>query len=259
MKIIALLSFSLSILQVQAQTAPNKTDAAGKKQGHWIKLDENKKKIYDGNFVNDVPTGKFTYYYPEGDVKAVTVFSSGGHIARTQLFALGGKMMGEGKYVDEKKDSLWKFYDTEGKLISDENYVKGVKNGSCKVYYANGQVSEDKLWKDGKLNGPCKKYFESGQIKYTGQYINDKVEGAVVYYHPNGKVNASGVYKNDLKDGDWNYYKEDGSLERTDKYANGHLTSTDKEIITHEEEEKEKKQFEQFEIKDPYEEGYKPE
>jgi antitoxin component YwqK of YwqJK toxin-antitoxin module len=240
-----------------AQDAPNKTDAAGKKQGHWIKLDDDKKKIYDGNFENDIPVGKFTYYYNTGIVRSYSVFSQKGKVTRTQVFNSGGTLSAEGKYLNEKKDSLWKFYNSEAKLLSDEIYVNGLKNGACKIYYANGQPAEEKNWKDGILNGVCKKYFEDGQIKYTGQYINNKVEGKAVFYQATGKVEAEGVYKDDLKDGDWKYYKEDGTLKRTDKYIEGKLQGADRNVITKEELEKQKKQYEETEIKDPYQEGYK--
>ncbi len=241
-----------------AQDAPNKTDAAGKKQGHWIKYDANKKKVYDGNFVDDVPVGKFTYYYPSQEVKATNVFLKNGTVAYTEYFHLTGKTMGKGKYVNEKKDSTWTYYDEEGVLLSQEMYVNGVKNGSFKVYYRNGQISEDKTWKNGVLDGPAKKYFEGGQLKYSGQYINNKIEGKVTYYYSNGKIDAVGVYKNDLKEGEWKYYSDNGTLLRTDKYVDGRLQGEDKNIITKEQQDKEKKQYEQFDIKNPYEDGYSP-
>lgn len=241
-----------------AQEALNKTDASGKKQGHWVKLDINKKKVYDGNFVNDVPTGTFTYFYETGETKAVTVFSKNGTIARTKMYNVGGKIMGEGKYVNEKKDSLWKFYDEEGVLLSDENYSGGKKNGVCHVYYRNGQVADERTWKDGMLNGPRVDYFETGQIKFKSTYVNDKVEGKATYYHASGKVDAEGVYKNDLKDGAWKYYKEDGTLKRTDTYQNGYLTSPDPNDIPKEQLEKEKEQYKDFELKNPYDSDYSP-
>ncbi len=240
-----------------AQEAPNKTGPKGEKEGHWIKLDENKKKIYDGNFVNDIPTGKFTYYYPTGEVKSVTMFSKNGTIARTKIYAAGGAIMGEGKYLNEKKDSTWKFYDEDGVLISQDNYANGLKNGNCKVYYRNGQVADDRTWKDGVLNGPRLDYFESGQMKYKGQYVNGKVEGKVTYYHPTGNVDAEGLYVNDLKDGPWKYYNENGSMKRTDIYKNGTLTNADEDIIPKEQLEKEKQQYQDFEIKNPFED-YSP-
>jgi antitoxin component YwqK of YwqJK toxin-antitoxin module len=241
------------------QEAPNKLDASGKKQGHWIKLDENGKKMYEGNFVNNVPTGKFTYFYDNGLPWSIANFSQNGKVAHTQMFNAGGKLIGEGKYVSEKKDSVWKFYSEEGKLLSEEGYANGIKVGPSKVYYANGQVSEEKIYKAGKLDGTVKKYFENGQLKYIGKYVADKVEGKVVFYYPSGKVNAEGVYKNDLKEGPWKYYAEDGKVERTDVYVGGKMNSTDKEYISKEEQDKERKKYEQFEIKDPYQENYRPE
>lgn len=247
--LITLFLFSSSI---QAQEAPNKTDASGKKQGVWIKLDENKKKLYEGTFVNDMPVGKFIYYYDNETPYSIVVWSNNGKIGRTKLFDGGGKMVAEGKYVDQKKDSTWVFYNQEGKVLSEETYLMGKKNGVFKVYYSNGQIAEEKSWKNGLANGPWKKYFEDGQVKYAGQCVNDKVEGVVTFYHITGKVNATGTYKNDLKDGEWKYFKEDGKLQRTDKYIDGKMMATDKDYIPKEQVEEEKKKFEQFEMKDPF-------
>lgn len=259
LKVIVLLFIQCSSFIGFAQEALNKTDASGKKQGHWIKLDKDKKKVYDGNFVNDIPTGKFTYYFPTGEVKAVTVFAKNGTIARTQMFNVNGKITGEGKYVNERKDSLWKFYDEEGVLLSDENYVNGLKEGKSKVYYRNGQIAEERDWIGGLMNGPRFKYFEGGKVKYKGQFIKGKAEGKITYYHPTGKIDAEGSYKNDLKDGAWKYYSEDGKLKRTDIYVNGRLSSPDPNVIPNEQLEKEKTKYQDFELKNPNDQNYSPE
>ncbi len=251
-------------LTVAAQEAPNETDASGKKQGHWIKYDADHKKIYEGNFLNNVPTGKFTYFFDTGVPWSISVFSNNGTVARTQMFDAGGKLVGEGKFVNEKKDSVWKFYNQEGKMLSDEVYAKGVKNGVAKVYYANGQVSEERTWKAGVQDGPCKKYFENGQLKYSGAYAKDKVVGKVIYYYASGKIDAEGLYVDDLKHGPWKYYKEEGTLLRTDTYQYGKMTATtdknkDRDIITKEQQAEEKKNSQQFELKDPHQDNYKGE
>ena len=50
----------------------NQVDAKGKKQGEWGKLYEGSRVFeYKGQFVNDKPVGKFTYYYPSSKVKAI--------------------------------------------------------------------------------------------------------------------------------------------------------------------------------------------
>jgi antitoxin component YwqK of YwqJK toxin-antitoxin module len=231
----------------------NKTDATGKKQGHWIKLDDDRKKMYEGSFVEGIPVGKFTYFYDTGTPWSVTFFSNNGKISHTQMFDAAGKLTAEGKYVNEKKDSLWKFYSKSGKLISTENYINGIKNGTFKVFYENGELLEEQNWKNGVQEGVSAKYFDSGQLKYQRNYINNKVEGKATYYYPSGKVNIEGVYKNDLKEGHWKYYKENGTLERTDEYVNGlFVGKKDPNVISKEVEEKERKLSEQFEIKDPY-------
>lgn len=247
-----------------SQEAPNVTDAAGKKQGHWIKFDVDKKKIYEGNFENDVPVGKFIYFYDTGIPWSISVFSKNGTVARAKMFDAGGKLTGEGKFINQKKDSVWKFYDQEGKLLSDEVYLNGVRNGATKVYYSNGQIAEEKVWKNGVLEGPCKKYFVSGQLKYSGGYVKNKVEGKVIYYYASGKIDAEGVYVNDLKNGLWKYYKEDGTALRTDTFLNGKMTdSTDKNkdrnVITKEQQAEEKKKSQQFELKDPHQDNYRGE
>jgi antitoxin component YwqK of YwqJK toxin-antitoxin module len=241
-----------------AQDAPNIIDASGKKQGHWIKFDQAHKKLYDGNFKDNYPVGKFTYYYDSGIPWAVTIFYKNGKVAYTKMYDAGGNLTGEGKYIDEKKDSIWKFYNSEGKVISDETYVNGKKNGVCRVYYSNGQIAEEKTWKNGIADGKWKKYFDTGIIKYDGQYKNDKVDGHVKFYFPNGNVESEGNYLDDLKEGVWKYNKEDGTLKSKDTFIKGRSCNPDKDVITNQQLDKDKKQNEGSEIKDPYQDGYSP-
>ncbi len=253
-----LITFSFSFKNVEAQAAPNKTDANGKKQGHWIKLDANHKKIYDGNFLDGTPIGTFTYYYDNGIQKAVSTFSDNGKVCYTKIYDAGGNISGKGKYVNEKRDSIWTFYNTDGKVISDELYVNGAKNGICHVFYDNGQLAEEKMWKDGKPNGMVKKYFMSGQLKYNGTMVMDKVEGKITFYYPSGVLQAEGMYKEDVKDGDWKYYEEDGKIKRIDKFIMGRQMNAKDDYIKKEDEQKAREQSEQLEIKDPTQDGYQP-
>jgi len=63
---------------------------------------------------------------PDGTLKAVSVLSEDGKIARTQSFAGNGRKIAEGNYREEKKDSTWKYYsDLDGILISEETYLSG--------------------------------------------------------------------------------------------------------------------------------------
>jgi antitoxin component YwqK of YwqJK toxin-antitoxin module len=246
-KIVVIL-FLFSSVTAFAQTKPNTTnftDTLGRKQGHWVRFDENKKKVYDGNFINNLPDGKFTYFYPSGAAMAVTVFSQQGKVGYTQHFNSVGVVTGEGKYVNQQKDSLWRFYDGMAKIRAEETYLDGKKNGPSKVYYETGGVSEDKNYSNDLLNGKCTKFFPNGNIKSQRNYVMGSVEGKALYNYPSGKIYAEGAYKKDVKEGTWNFYKEDGNIDKKIIYINGKSKNHEDElIISKEEEEEAKKKFE---------------
>jgi antitoxin component YwqK of YwqJK toxin-antitoxin module len=207
-----------------SQDSINHTDASGRKQGVWRKLDKDGHKLYEGQFTNGVPSGIFRYYYSDGNLKALSVLSDDGKSARTESFAKNGRKIAEGNYRDEKKDSTWRYYsDYDGVLLSEESYSAGVKNGTSKTFFPNGSIAELINYKDGKKEGEWIQYFDDGKLKFKGAYINDEKDGPFTGYYPNGKINLSGAYKAGHKDGTWTFYEENGEVMRSEKYSEGAL------------------------------------
>ena len=62
---VLLLVLILAGIACQAQ---NQIDKQGRRQGHWLKTDKQGAKVYEGDFVDGLETGTFTYYYPDGTV-----------------------------------------------------------------------------------------------------------------------------------------------------------------------------------------------
>jgi antitoxin component YwqK of YwqJK toxin-antitoxin module len=203
------------------------TDANGKKQGYVKKKDENNKVVYEGEFKDDKPVGKFKYYYPNDTaVRAIMSFKDGGKTAYAWLFHMNGKRMGEGKYVNKEiKDSVWTYYDELGVLISRETYKAGKKNGPGFVYFPDGNVSEERHYKDDVEHGPFKQYFEANVLKTQGNYVNGRMDGRISYYYPNGVEVAAGFYKNGAKNGPWIYKTQSGKIREKELYKNGTLAS----------------------------------
>jgi antitoxin component YwqK of YwqJK toxin-antitoxin module len=76
-------------VSIYAQT---QTDASGKKQGYWKKIDDKTKKlVYEGLFKDDKPQGKFKYYYPFDSIKAIMDFRQDGKYAYSTMFHPNGK------------------------------------------------------------------------------------------------------------------------------------------------------------------------
>lgn len=203
-------------------------DASGKKQGYWKKTDERTGKlIYEGEFKDNKPIGKFKYYYPnDTTTRAVMIFKNDGKISYAKLFHQNGKRAAEGKYINkETKDSIWTYYDESGTLLSSDTYSVGKKNGKSCVYLVDGTLSEEKFYKNDLQDGVCKQYFDGKTVKSQSNYVNGKQEGRTTYYYPNGTEIATGVYKNGVKNGIWIYKEENGKLKERELYRNGKLAS----------------------------------
>jgi antitoxin component YwqK of YwqJK toxin-antitoxin module len=215
---------SLCALLMCAGISAQTTDASGRKQGYWKKKDPSGKLLYEGEFKDNKPVGKFKYYYPNDSVKAILNFKNNGTYA--QLFHMNGKKMAQGKYVGaEIKDSLWSYFDESGKLLSKDNYKAGKKNGLCLVFLPDGKISEEKNYKEDVLQGEFKEYFDGVNLRSKGTYSDGKLEGRTVYYYPNGTEVAAGFHRNGLKTGPWIYRTESGKVREKELYRNGVLAS----------------------------------
>lgn len=207
----------------------NYKDSSGRRQGRWVKVDSAGKKIYEGQFKNNIPQGTFKYYFPGGSVKAVSVFSEDGKTTNTTTWFENGKKNAEGKYVNEKREGVWRFFsEFDESLVAEENYKSGKKNGVAKTYYAGKKVVEEINWKDGLREGPWVQYFDDGTVKLKGSYKNDLKEGQISVFYPTGQKFNTGQYLNGYPEGKWLTYDLDGKLVSTDIYEHGVLIKTDK-------------------------------
>jgi antitoxin component YwqK of YwqJK toxin-antitoxin module len=200
----------------------NQTDNKGRKQGSWRVYDDGGNLKYTGHYANGKPVGVFTYYYPKGAVKAVLTNLDSGAVTYAKNYHENGKLMAEGKYVHQKKDSTWLYYSAyDGTLSTEEHYLNTVKDGVWKTYYPEGQVAEEVIYRNGLREGPWIQYFTDGKVKMKVSYINDKLEGQYFVYHLNGNVEVSGTYVNSEKDGTWIYLDDTGATEKREEYKAG--------------------------------------
>ncbi len=217
---IALIILLTHIVTLNAQLV-NQVNDSGEKTGKWVKYFDNSKIKYEGQFRHNKPFGKFTYYYSNGSVKAVSNFSDDGIIAHNISYYKNGKLLAEGKYVNQQKDSVWKYYlnETSNPVVSTETYVKGIPDGESITYYPDtGKTAEIVFFKNGKKDGSLTKYFPDGTLMTESNYIDGSPEGKFTHYHPDGKIQIEGKYKNGKQVGDWKYYDENGKQVDKDEF-----------------------------------------
>lgn len=204
----------------------NITDVNGMKQGPWKKYYESTKSLfYEGQFKDDKPVGTFNHYYNSGKLRSVTKYQ--GDIARAEVFTQKGKLLAKGKFIDQKKDSIWVYYGDFGMVSQKETFYKGNKTGLEETYYPNGQVASQIEYINDIENGNFVMYYSNGNIENEGEYLNGQYNGEYTYYYDNGKKMYEGVYEIGRKNKLWVYYHSDGLIKMFIHYDMGKTIKED--------------------------------
>lgn len=204
---------------------PNKIEN-GLKEGAWKKMDQQGLCVYVGQFKKGIPYGIFTYFDAEQKKMSEVNFMNGGPITYGKMFGVAGKLQAQGKYVNQKKDSVWTFYTEEGILLSREWYKNGEKNGRSETYHPfTRQIAELKFYKKNLQDSIWNTFYSDGKKQGEGTFKMGKNEGKAVWFFPDGRINIIGKYTRDLKDGIWIYYGGDGKEKGKETWKVGVLIS----------------------------------
>lgn len=198
----------------------NKTDAKGLKQGEWKKYHKTGQLRYVGSFKNDKPVGEFQYFYDTGEIQRKITHNKNGSYSIT--FHKTGGPQSVGKYVNQKKDSTWVYYDLDGYKIASEYFTGGLKNRIAYIFHQNGKIAKEEEFFNDVKEGFSNEYWDDGKKKKTANYIKGSLEGKVVYYNSFGIRSISGYYYHDLRNGVWIYFEDDGNkIKKKEKFVKG--------------------------------------
>ena len=221
-KISLALVFGFFIVFTTQSQDVNSVDELGRKQGKWTKKYPNGITMYEGTFKDGKPIGEMKRYFENGTIKAIMVFNESGEYASATLYYENGKKSAEGFFLNNQKDSTWKYfsYYTQD-LVSEEFYKNGIKHGLEKVYYPDGTLSEQTRWKNGTREGKWIRFFEDGTKKSEAKYQFDQLNGPYTVFYATGKWLAKGNYMDGKREGPWLFYDENGNVKYQVNYANG--------------------------------------
>lgn len=218
----SLIILSLLLLSGNALTQ-NMTDAAGKKQGPWVRKYPNGKIMYEGTFSDDRPTGLFKRYTEEGALLSELTYMAGRDEAMAVFYYSDGLKAAEGRYIARNKEGLWKFWSATQPhyLICEEYYHNDIRHGLSQKFYPDSTLAEKVAWDMGKRSGEWLQFYPDGSVCLRAEYMAGRLDGPFSYYHPNGNLQYEGRYKEDHRTGDWMVFKEDGSLKQIITYREG--------------------------------------
>lgn len=173
---------------------------------------------YTGYLINDIPNGKGTMIYKNGDKSEGNWVNEKREGHGIIEYANGDKF--DGNFINDKKEGkgMCQYSDGskyEGEYKNDKingqgifNYTGGEKYegefvddcrcGKGIYYFSDGSKYEGEFKNDQREgHGVC--YFSQGD-KYDGNWVNDKCEGKGLYLYKNGDKYV-GCFKNGLKNG----------------------------------------------------------
>ncbi len=261
-----------SLANAQKQdTVFNQTDEQGRKQGYWKKVYPNGNTAYRVFFKDNKPIGEYRRYHQNGQLSAFLVYDKKGEHAPAKMYDNRGRLIAEGWYYKNKKDSAWKYYsynknlayaEAEQKdlrvvnkpdlrfLVSEEFYDKGIKQGHWKEYFPSGQVSKETQWKNDKKHGVEREYFPNGKKKTQCIYKNGKRHGIYYVFYDNGRIDIQGYYENNYRHGTWTFYDKYGKKIKETIYYIGEAKNKD-ELEEQEMQELQEWQQNQDKLRDP--------
>ena len=172
----------------------------------------------EGFLLENKPNGFWKSYYPSEILKS------------------------EGKWKNNKLDSVWIFFNQLGDTSEKINYYLGKKNGYHFKYFdsneSKNKIFSKELYVDGKRNDKSYYYFETGKVKKSIPYLNDKMQGIGFEYDIEGTIISIFRYRNNelilserinrynkenQKVGIWKEFYSNGILKEEKKYLNGKL------------------------------------
>jgi len=87
-----------------------------------------------------VAHGYWKSFHPSGKLKAVAEVANGKKNGKETDYYPNGTIQLIGFFKDDKKDSVWLWYDSLGRLVSKIGYVKGVRCGNVYHYFPSGKI-----------------------------------------------------------------------------------------------------------------------
>lgn len=149
----------------------------------------------------------------------------------------------EGRYVDDKRQGIFKEFDAMGALKTMEKFDQGRVQQDAEetkllsirnTYHASGKVATIGSYsRDGAKEGLFRNFDEQGRPTGAAIYQGDRkmsegtvsevgaLQGHWTEFYGTGEKRAEGGYKDGRKDGPWVFYHRTGEVEQRGNYVEG--------------------------------------
>ena len=173
---------------------------------------ENGKLKYEGNFENNERTGKWIYYFENGNKFSQCDYTNNKSgkdqevykIDKTQIVSKNDKVEEVTFYPDGSLAAI---------KIKYDKFEKEYK------FFPSFKLMEERMTKGNLLNGESLSFFENGNVNSVNYFKDGMQDSIYVLYYENGSILVKGNYKMDEKIGKWEYFKEDGAADGEEVFS----------------------------------------
>ena len=135
-----------------------------------------------------------------------------------------GKLIYEGRFVNDVPAGVFTYYYTNGKIKSKSNFLNGTHKVETTMYDEQGKKASEGLFIDQQKEGRWSYYGENEVLVKIESYKNGKKEGAwKTFSNQSGTVLKEENYKNDKLDGKRITYFANGDTNTIANYINGRV------------------------------------
>lgn len=189
---------------------------------YFSNSDADKRKSYNGEWVNGLFEGEGTLVYNNGQAY-VGSWSSGMRNGKGTEYYANGDIIYQGEWSNDQRHGKGKVFfdqnDIKETCVSyDGEWINGIRQGDGIMIYNNGDKYEGE-WFNNIRQGKGKLIYNDGR-KLTVNWMADKPEGEGTIYYPDGSWETLN-FENGLANGAATYYYKGGNDYEKGSYVNG--------------------------------------
>lgn len=129
-----------------SETAPNTSDAAGRKTGAWQEPDPHGGTM-SGEYGEGQRQGRWVHTFADGRVRSESEYVDGALAGPVTWYRSTGGLLQKGSFVDDEKHGFWQRWTAAGVLIDEGEFDRGVKTGEWTYYAPDGSVKKRTMHK----------------------------------------------------------------------------------------------------------------
>jgi len=172
-----------------------------------------------------IKTGKWIYYYPNGQVASTGEYKNNKKSGVWKYFYENGNKQQAGIYVNNLPHGEWIWYYESGKIIRQEYFTSGLEDGEMFELSENGDTIVKGNFYSGQKQGVWT--YKIGDEYWTGEYKFNQKEGIWnFYYYPSMILKETGRFVQDVEHEKFQFYYPDGKIYEEGEYTMGKRNKT---------------------------------